>query len=427
MGRAWIAANAAAQPALLPADARDLLPVDHLAFQMMALVDELDLSRFEAAYRSDGRGRPPFAPRVMLTLILYCRAKKLMSGRQVAAACFDDVGARLITGNRYPDRSTIDRFLDIHATAIIGLLPQTLRLGHAEDLVDVSVVAGDGTKLAANASMGATVDETDLRSQITDLQQQLATAQQQWIEHLTPKAQVPTLFENTDTDTDTGRRAATPDTTTSDPRWRRIKTLTKMLHDRQAALTRLQTHPASQFTAWQDRLKRDQQRVEQANDRLQHTLAKVHAIHERRSHTTAAGGKPRGGWDPPPSPDDDSRVRRARAALAKATARAQATTDHPPSLGRINTTDPTSAIMPSKQGGYDQHHNIQALASKGQFILAINAHPNATDTQALTGLLKQARANLDTAAITDPIGAALFDTGYASTDNFTTPNPPTCS
>ncbi|MFD0743410.1 hypothetical protein ACFQ1L_17590 [Phytohabitans flavus] len=83
--------------------------------------------------------------------------------------------------------------------------------------------------------------------------------------------------------------------------------------------------------------------------------------------------------------------------------------------------------MPSKQGGYDQHHNIQALASKGQFILAINAHPNATDTQALTGLLKQARANLDTAAITDPIGAALFDTGYASTDNFTTPNPPTCS
>ncbi|MFD0743412.1 transposase [Phytohabitans flavus] len=191
MGRAWIAANAAAQPALLPADARDLLPVDHLAFQMMALVDELDLSRFEAAYRSDGRGRPPFAPRVMLTLILYCRAKKLMSGRQVAAACFDDVGARLITGNRYPDRSTIDRFLDIHATAIIGLLPQTLRLGHAEDLVDVSVVAGDGTKLAANASMGATVDETDLRSQITDLQQQLATAQQQWIEHLTPRHRFP--------------------------------------------------------------------------------------------------------------------------------------------------------------------------------------------------------------------------------------------
>ena len=47
-------------------------------------------------------------------------------------------------------------------TGIAGLLPQTLRLGHAEGLLDVSVTAGGVTEAEANAAMGATTDETGL-------------------------------------------------------------------------------------------------------------------------------------------------------------------------------------------------------------------------------------------------------------------------
>lgn len=78
-----------------------------------------------------------------------------MSGRDVAAACYDDLGARMITANRYPKRSTVDRFIRTHAAAWKGLLCQTIRLGNAAGLVDVSVVAGDGTYVLANAAMGA--------------------------------------------------------------------------------------------------------------------------------------------------------------------------------------------------------------------------------------------------------------------------------
>jgi len=94
-----------------------------------------------------------------------------------------------------------------------------------------------------------------------------------------------------------------------------------------------------------------------------------------------------------------------------------------PSNGAVpkaNTTDPASRVMPAKTGGWLQGYNPQALANTNQIILAIGTHDNPTDVGALHPLLGQARANLDAAGITDTIGKALFDAGYAATDNFTT-------
>lgn len=60
---------------MLAVDVRDLLPVGHAAFEFVELVRQFDLSAFTAAYRADGRGRPPFRPGVMVALLLYCRSK----------------------------------------------------------------------------------------------------------------------------------------------------------------------------------------------------------------------------------------------------------------------------------------------------------------------------------------------------------------
>jgi hypothetical protein len=113
------------------------------------------------------------------------------------------------------------------------------------------------------------------------------------------------------------------------------------------------------------------------------------------------------------------RVRQAEQASATATARVQATAASRPTTTRVNTTDPTSKIMPGKNDGFDQRHNVQALACTNQFIIAITTHASPNDKQALVPLLSRARANLDAAGITDPIGTALFDAGYASEANFT--------
>lgn len=415
MSRPWIAGDTH-QPALLPVDARDLLGADHLSAQIEAMVAELDLSVFEAAYRADGRGRPPFHPRMMLELIFYCRAKRLGSGREIAAACHDDLGARAITGNRYPSRSTIDRFLETHQAAIKALLPQTLRLGHTEGLVDVSVVAGDGTCVQANAALDATVDQPALEAQIAELEQQLATAEQAWTAQVEVEAVAAATLEGLFAPTGEQPEQPVAGRGSAAAARRRVCTVSNLLADRKAALAYLRAHPSSAVTDWEDKLARDQQRVDRAVARVEQIAAGVAAANARRAQATAAG-RGRGGRPPVP-PEEHTRVRRAKQRLQTATERLQATAAAAPTA-RVNTTDPTSLIMPGKKDGFDQRHHIQALACTNQFVIAIATHPNTTDKHALSTLLAQARANLDAAGITTGIGVALFDSGYASQANFT--------
>jgi len=47
------------------------LPEDHLAWFVLASVDELDLAAFYASYRLDGWGRAAFEPAMMVSLLVY--------------------------------------------------------------------------------------------------------------------------------------------------------------------------------------------------------------------------------------------------------------------------------------------------------------------------------------------------------------------
>ena len=152
-------------------------------------------------------------------------------------------------------------------------------------------------------------------------------------------------------------------------------------------------------------------------ERLHTVRAKAEATARKREQAAAGGRKLPGSV--PASIDEHAHVRQARHALATATARVETTAANPPAADRVNTTDLTSRVMPGKHDGFAQRHNLQALACPGQFVLAIATHDSPNDKQALAALLRQGRANLDTAGITDPIGAALFDNGYASDANFT--------
>ena len=272
------------QPAALALDVRDLLPRDHAAYVFIETVKQLDMSAFVAAYREDGRGRPPFDPRVMLALIMYCRSKGLMSGRDVAAACFDDLGARMITGNRYPDRSTVDRFLKTHSAAIVGLLAQTVRLGVEVGLVDLSVVAGDGTYLVANAAMGATLDEAGLVAQIAELEQQLATAEAAWHQSLDGDVAAPPILFGPDDEAPPGWSPS------GDLKaYRRMRTLHIKLCRRRRAEQYLRSHPNTAVTDWRDRLRSDEARVLRNQQRLEQARADAKANIERRQAAEAAG------------------------------------------------------------------------------------------------------------------------------------------
>jgi hypothetical protein len=53
------------QAFLLPPSLRDWLPGDHLAWFVIEAVDQIELSAFFAAYRSDGLGRAAYEPSMM--------------------------------------------------------------------------------------------------------------------------------------------------------------------------------------------------------------------------------------------------------------------------------------------------------------------------------------------------------------------------
>jgi hypothetical protein len=61
----------------------------------------------------------------------------------------------VICANQAPDHATIARFRVRHEDALAGLFGQVLGLCGRAGIVDVGVIAVDGTKLAAAASDGA--------------------------------------------------------------------------------------------------------------------------------------------------------------------------------------------------------------------------------------------------------------------------------
>ena len=84
------------QVLLMPPSVRDWLPEDHLAWFVLAAVEEMDLTPFYAAYRRDGHGRAAHDPAMMVALLLYAYATGRRSSRVVERACVDDVAFRVI-------------------------------------------------------------------------------------------------------------------------------------------------------------------------------------------------------------------------------------------------------------------------------------------------------------------------------------------
>ena len=137
---------------LMPPSVRDWLPEGHLAWFVLDVVAELDVSEFYAPYRGDGRGGAVYDPALMLAVLIYAYCVGEHSSRRIEGRLVDDVAFRVVAANQHPDHATLARFRARHQEAIAALFAQVLGLCVAEGLVAAGVVAIDGTKIEANAS-----------------------------------------------------------------------------------------------------------------------------------------------------------------------------------------------------------------------------------------------------------------------------------
>ena len=420
MGWKFRSGAAPDQCMLMPADPREWLPAGHLAWKVTELAGEMDLSGFGASYRGDGQGGRPYDPAMMATLLLYCYCRGRRSSREIEMATFDDVGARVICGGLHPDHSTVAEFVRRHLEAVCALLPESVKACAREGLVSLELVAGDGTKLKANASMASNVTAAQLDAQITELEDLIGAEFRQWAQDMldgedTAPAPAPPGRDGDGEAKGKGKGKGKGKPKRAEQTLARRKAARAQLQSRQEEKNRQELQP---------RIAELAARVKKKEAGVARWEAAAAARLEARAARIAAGRRIPG-TRPITGIGQHREVKRARKSLAAARAdydaavQAAAAPAGDPDA-KVNAADPSSRIMPLKKGGFDQLHNVQALATaKTQVILAITRHPSPVDVQALAPLMEKARETLLAAGITDQILKALFDAGYASDANFT--------
>src|SRR5438045_7568117 len=149
----------------------DCLPPDHLARFVVDSVTQLDLTALYAQYGT--RGGEPYAPEVLLGLLLYGYATGIFSSRKIERATYETVPFRFIAGNLHPDHDTLATFRRTFLSDLKELFVQVLLLAQQAGVLKLGTISLDGTKVHADASKRNAVSYKRLRELEAQLQSEV--------------------------------------------------------------------------------------------------------------------------------------------------------------------------------------------------------------------------------------------------------------
>ena len=404
---------------LLPPDVREFVPDGHLARFVVEVVEDIDTSLLHARHPNDREGRPAYNPDVLLALCLYGASAGIRTSRKLEALATVDLAARYITANTVPDHSTIARFLRDHQGAFKAIFLEFLRLCAEAGMVRVGVVALDGTKVAANASLAANASQDRIAQEAAAIVEEM----------LANDEEEDALFGP-------DRRGDELPPDLADRR-RRKERLSRL----NAALARIDEREAEANAEGARRKQRYEERAQagegptggvpkmgtqeaiwHAEANLAAARAKVEEAQRRRQalleERARQGRKPHG----PPPTRLARKLNEAEARLAKAKAAFASAKLERPKTRRANTTDPDSRIMKTRQG-WIQGYNAQAVVSQDGVIVAADVTDDPTDVRHFDPMVKATEENLAFVGAGEALGTVLADAGYFSEDNLTSPGP----
>lgn len=398
---------------LMPVSMREWLDEGHLAYFVLDVVAEMDTS---VLHRCPGGcpGRRPYQPEMMLALLLYAYCCGIRSSRRIEAHCDTDAAFRVICGGLVPDHATIARFVVDHQRALEDLFVEGVRLCAAAGLADLSVVALDGTKIAADASLARNRDGEWIRREIAKLMDLTAQDEQPTVEI----DALPGVEPLAEISSPTNRLA-------------RLKAALAVIEDQDAAAkaqaarhahaAAVEAEHGRQVTG---RKPKTQPLVVLARAEIDHRVAlerleQMHAARAAKLAALAPGQQLKG----PPFP---CRIEQARRTLERAQTRlaaARAAAEQVPrTAGRANITDPDSRIMSTKDG-WVQGYNAQAIVNPQQIVLACEVSQDTGDVGLYEPMNQKLTRSLNAAGITGEPELELADAGYCSEHNLTCPGP----
>jgi transposase len=360
---------------LLPHNMLDWVPEGHAVRVVIGTVERFMTGDLAArlvppAPKGSAAGPARYDPVMLLTVWLYAYLRGVLSTRAVEDRCRYDATFRVACGRLIPDHTTFSRFRK-HLFGLDGLAEdlfyQVLHVCACAGLGRLGVVAGDGVKIAANASKEASRTEAGLRKLAGQV---LADARTAAAADEAGKLVLP------GTDLLLGADTVPPG---PDPRSRAGRVLA-CLEDLRSEREAAEAQAREQGQAYLEALAagtttgRPPAAVALAAQQLRLGMlitGQQAAIGAWQAGRAAGAGSRLGRR--PADPEDTARIRRARARLADlqaaADAEAEACGPGQEKKPRRNVTDPDSRLMPVRGGGFIQGYNCQDAAADDRLML----------------------------------------------------------
>ena len=359
------------------------------------------------APKGSAAGPARYDPVMLLTVWLYAYLRGVLSTRAVEDRCRYDATFRVACGRLIPDHTTFSRFRR-HLLARDGLAEdlfyRVLHVCALAGLGRLTVVAGDGVKIAASASKEASRTEAGLRK-LAD--QVMAGARKAAADEDADKGVLP------GTDLLLGADTVPP---RPDPRSRAGRALA-CLEDLEAERQAAEAAAREQGRAYLEALAagaaagRPPAAVALAAQqlRLEKAIAAEEAALADWEARRAAGQRV---TRPPARPGTGKKARKARARLEALQAQAAAEAGQAGDAGnetkgakapQRNVTDPDSRLLPVRGGGFIQGYNCQDAASDDRLMLGGYACQDTGDVLQAQELTRVAQK-----------GAAVVAAGHAA-------------
>ncbi len=173
---------------LFPPSLADFLGSEDEVQVFTEVTERLDVSCLDADF--SGMGQRPYHPRMLLRLLMWGMANRVVSTRRIEVLVRRDVSFIYLAGGNKPDYRTLARFRRRNAVSIKKIFKETVILCARLGMVNLAHIALDGTKLKANTSkhkamsyvrmkqeeerLGKEIDELMQQSEVADAEEDAA-------------------------------------------------------------------------------------------------------------------------------------------------------------------------------------------------------------------------------------------------------------
>jgi transposase len=122
----------------------------------------IDTSVFDVHYCNDETGASAYDPAVLLRVVLYAYSRGIISSREIARACSENILFMALSADTRPHYTTIAHFISSMHDVIEPLFAEVLTYCDELGLIGKAMFAIDGCKLPSNASKEWSGTKADL-------------------------------------------------------------------------------------------------------------------------------------------------------------------------------------------------------------------------------------------------------------------------